>query len=58
MFRLLGQGRSTRQITQLLNLSIKTIESHREHLKQKLTLKTSAELTDRAIQWVETGAAG
>ncbi|MSQ72228.1 MAG: response regulator transcription factor [Betaproteobacteria bacterium] len=45
-------------MAQALNLGVKTIESHREHIKQKLKLKTSAELTHRAIQWVETGAAG
>jgi len=55
VFRLIGQGRTTRQIAEALTLSIKTIESHREHIKQKLTLESSAELTQRATQWVETG---
>jgi DNA-binding CsgD family transcriptional regulator len=39
-------------------LSIKTIESHREHIKQKLGLESTAELAQRATQWVETGRAG
>lgn len=55
VFRLIGAGRSTRQIAETLHLSIKTIESHREHVKQKLTIETSAELAQRATQWVETG---
>jgi len=55
VFRLIGQGHTTRQIAEALNLSVKTIESHREHIKQKLTLETSAELSRRATQWVETG---
>ena len=55
VFRLIGQGRSTRQIADTLNLSIKTIESHREHIKSKLSLETTAELAQRATQWVETG---
>jgi DNA-binding NarL/FixJ family response regulator len=55
VFRLIGQGRSTRQIADTLNLSIKTIETHREHIKNKLSLETTAELAQRATQWVETG---
>jgi DNA-binding NarL/FixJ family response regulator len=55
VFRLLGQGRSTREIAQILHLSIKTIESYREHLKQKLAIESAPELVRRAIRWVETG---
>jgi DNA-binding NarL/FixJ family response regulator len=55
VFRLIGQGRTTRLIAEALHLSIKTIESHREHIKQKLNLASSAELAQRATQWVETG---
>jgi DNA-binding NarL/FixJ family response regulator len=50
VFNLIGQGRGTRQIADQLHLSIKTVESHRAHIKQKLDLKTSAELMHRAIQ--------
>lgn len=52
VFRLIGQGRSTRQIAESLNLSIKTIESHCAHIKQKLTLESAAELAQSAIRWV------
>jgi DNA-binding CsgD family transcriptional regulator len=55
VFRLIGQGRGTRRIAQRLHLSIKTIESHREHIKQKLTIDSGAALARRATQWVETG---
>jgi DNA-binding CsgD family transcriptional regulator len=41
VFRQIGQGRSTRQIAETLNLSIKTIESHREHIKSKLSLESA-----------------
>lgn len=58
VFRLIGQGRSTRQIAETLHLSIKTIESHREHIKEKLGLRSSAELTHRAVTWIETGRTG
>ena len=49
---LVGHGHSTRQIADDLGLSIKTIESHRAHLKEKLNLKTGAELVRFAVQWV------
>ena len=55
VFRLIGQGRTTRQIAEALKLSVKTVESHREHIKRKLTLHSSAELAQRATQWVESG---
>ena len=58
VLRLIGQGRGTRQIAEALHLSIKTIESHREHLKQKLRLASGAELAQRATQWVENEHAG
>jgi DNA-binding NarL/FixJ family response regulator len=53
VFRLIGQGQTTRQIAETLSLSIKTIESHREHIKDKLTIETSAELARRAVQWFD-----
>ena len=55
VFRLIGQGWTTRQIAEALNLSIKTIESHREHIKSKLALESSSQLAQRAAQWVESG---
>lgn len=55
VFRLIGQGQTTRQIAEALHLSPKTIESHREHIKHKLGIETAAELAQRATQWVETG---
>jgi DNA-binding NarL/FixJ family response regulator len=54
VFRLLGQGLGTREIAEHLSLSIKTIESHREHIKNKLEIRTSAELVKQAVQWVES----
>jgi DNA-binding NarL/FixJ family response regulator len=54
VFRLIGRGRSTRQIAASLTLSIKTIESHVEHIKHKLDLESAAQLAHCAIQWVET----
>jgi DNA-binding NarL/FixJ family response regulator len=50
VLRLLGQAMSTRQIAEELHLSVKTIESHRAHLKQKLNLKTGADLVQYALR--------
>lgn len=51
VYRLIGDGFSTRDIAARLNLSCKTIESYREHLKVKLALATGAELVRHAIEW-------
>lgn len=52
VYRLIGNGLSTREIAERLGLSIKTIESHRENVKAKLRLKSATELTHNAVQWV------
>lgn len=51
--QLIGRGRTTREIAKTLNVSIKTIESHRAHLKEKLDLKNATELVQFCVQWVE-----
>ena len=52
VFELIGKGIATKQIAAKLGLSPKTIETYREHIKQKLNLKNSTELTRNAVQWV------
>ena len=54
VFQLIGNGFSTRQIASQLNLSVKTIDSYREHLKLKLSLEKGADLVRYAIQWVKS----
>lgn len=56
VFQLIGNGYSTRQIAEKLNLSTKTIDSYREHLKLKLNLRSGAELVRYAIQWGRSSA--
>ena len=51
VFQLLGQGRSVRQIADSLFVSVKTVEAHREHIKQKMQFESSAELLRFAIQY-------
>ncbi len=55
VFRLIGEGHGTRQIAEMLNLSIKTIETYRAHIKEKLSIKSAAELARSAVSWVEGG---
>jgi DNA-binding NarL/FixJ family response regulator len=52
VFEMIGQGLATKQIARKLDLSPKTIEAHREKIKAKLNLKSGAELTRHATQWV------
>jgi DNA-binding NarL/FixJ family response regulator len=56
VFALLGQGHGTRAIAEKLNLSVKTVESHRAHIKEKLNLTNAMELTHHAIQWAQLEA--
>lgn len=50
VFRLIGEGRSTRQIAEKLEISIKTVETYQAHLKEKLSLQSGRELVQHAIQ--------
>jgi len=52
VFELIGKGHSTRQIADLLILDMKTIETYRSRIKEKLALKDATELLQRAIAWV------
>ena len=52
VYEMIGQGLTIQQIAQRLHLSPKTVETHREKVKQKLNVKNSAELNRRAVQWV------
>jgi DNA-binding NarL/FixJ family response regulator len=54
VFLLIGKGHGTRQIADQLHLSVKTIESYRAHIKEKLNLSDATELLQYAIQWAST----
>ena len=53
ILHLLGLGFGTRQISEKLNRSVKTIEAHRASLKEKLHLESGAALVRFASQWTE-----
>lgn len=57
VFRLIGEGHSTRQIAGELHLSVRTIEAYREYIKTKLNLKNATELAQHAFHWVHQEAA-
>jgi len=50
---LIGTGMSTSEIAQRLHVSVKTIETHRAHIKTKLNLKTATQLVQFCVRWVE-----
>jgi DNA-binding NarL/FixJ family response regulator len=50
VLRCVGRGMSTREVAEELFISVKTVETHREHLKQKLGLVSSGELLRYAIE--------
>jgi DNA-binding NarL/FixJ family response regulator len=51
IFTLIGKGLGTVEIAAKLNLSIKTIDTHKENIKLKLHCASSAELRQMAIEW-------
>jgi DNA-binding NarL/FixJ family response regulator len=51
VFRMIGEGRATREIADELRLSIKTVETYQAHIKEKLGLRSGRELIQHAIQW-------
>lgn len=53
VLKLVGKGLSTRASAELMNRSVKTIESHRRNIQEKLQLKSSLELVRFATRWIE-----
>lgn len=51
--QLIGRGLSSREVAESLHLSVKTIESHRAHVKEKLGLRNATELVQFSVQWVD-----
>ncbi len=52
ILQLVGQGNGSQGIADSLHLSVKTVESHRLHIKEKLGLKNATELVRFAVDWV------
>ena len=58
VFTMIGHGLGTREIAGKLILSVKTVEAHREHIKEKLNLKNGTELMRYAVQYTLEDAPG
>jgi DNA-binding NarL/FixJ family response regulator len=56
VFMLIGQGKRTVEIADILHLSAKTVEVHRSHIMKKLNIGDAFELVRYALQWNSTGA--
>ena len=55
IFQYIGKGHATGEIARRLNISVKTIGTYRERIKEKLSLENAGELVRFAVIWVETG---
>lgn len=58
VFELIGRGKSSKEIAEQLHLAVKTIETYRSRIKEKLDLKNSTELVFHAVKWVESDGEG
>ena len=54
VFQLIARGSDTGAIARQLHVSVKTVEAHRVHIKEKLQLKTANDLVRFAVRWIET----
>ncbi len=52
VFRMIGEGLTYPEIAEGLTLSVKTVESHVERIKEKLDVRSGRELLMRAVKWV------
>jgi DNA-binding NarL/FixJ family response regulator len=50
ILQLIAEGRAAKEIAHVLNISIKTVAFHRENIKRKLGLRSTAELTRHAVE--------
>lgn len=53
IFQLIGKGHGIRQISEQLHISIKTVESYRSSIKEKLKIKSTEELVHYAVSWCQ-----
>lgn len=58
VFQLISEGKSTQQIGDILNISVKTAEVHRAHIREKLNLEDGASVLRFAVRWAESQRLG
>jgi DNA-binding NarL/FixJ family response regulator len=54
VFQMIGRGLGTRQIAEDLRLGVKTVESYRARIKEKLQITDGTQLVQQAVQWVQS----
>lgn len=52
VFELTGQGHGSKQIAEALSVNVKTVDTYRARIKQKLSLNSPSELLQTAINWM------
>jgi DNA-binding NarL/FixJ family response regulator len=58
VFELTGRGLNTRQIAERLHIGVKTVETYRHRIREKLKIENPADLLRSAIAWAHQGGAG
>lgn len=58
VFQLISEGKSTQQIAETLTISIKTVEVHRAHIREKLKLEDGTAVLRFAVRWAESRKLG
>ena len=58
VFQLIGHGIGTSEIAKRLHLSVKTVETHRKSIKEKLQLATATDLVRYAVRWLDAQGPG
>jgi len=58
VFTLVGSGMNSREISRILNISIKTVDNHKTSIREKLSLKNHIELLQKAALWQEKSGTG
>lgn len=58
VFQLIGRGKDSHAIAEQLHLSVKTVDTHRGRIKEKLELKSGTELICYAARWMEAQSSG
>lgn len=51
VFELIGRGLATREIADKLKLSVKTVDTHRHRIKEKLNIQSGSQLVRHAVKW-------
>jgi DNA-binding NarL/FixJ family response regulator len=58
VLELIGQGYATGEVARVLNLSVKTVNTYRDHIKEKLQIEGAGQLRRFAVKWVQSKDSG